>query len=483
MAGNVKRGFGTYLLILLLMLVAAFLITCVVMIFQPFKEVLGYQYFTYNDALPYEYNFTDNKSVAFDFKSKDIIKINSNYANIRIEKNTKVDDVAVKITNKCKGFATANQNTDFEYKITSKVENSKNILEISVVEAEGVVFFQKDVEIAVLVPYYDCANNAETLAEQQIIITTKSGNVFIGNQNEINQTKDGAECSFPNLVVSDLSIQTTSGKVYLYPYLNPYFLSLNIKTDSGNIKSFLNNFGVDSLSLKTQSGNIEANEISNNVTSTNNVSEIFIENGSLNIQTFNGNIDLSMKNGSLNIQSVKGNIIANNSAKHFGKAKLIVNTVEGDVSLPFLGASNVNFDKITGQAYMEGEGCNINIAKIENVSYLKTTSGNIYVYTTADDVTAESTTGDIEVYFANKNIKNSLNFASTKGKIKLNILPTLEFKMQVKDLEGNFKTKGVSVETFDSFNNPLVVNGGTKEINFITNGKVQVALFNIEETD
>ena len=73
MAGKVKKGFGTYMFIFLLMLIAAGLIVLLVMMFSPFKKVMGYQYIYYNNVG--EESFTEHHvtggdaSDMFDFSS------------------------------------------------------------------------------------------------------------------------------------------------------------------------------------------------------------------------------------------------------------------------------------------------------------------------------------------------------------------------------------------------------------------------------
>lgn len=475
MAGNVKKGFGTYLLILLLSVVAAFLIICVVMIFQPFKVIMGYKYFTYGETTPFEYQLTtDNTDI--NFREKDIIRISSNYANIKIEKNPRVEDeVAVVVRSNAKGFAKSAQNTDFSYSISTSIEDGKKILDISVKEPQGSLFFQKDIEIDFYVPYYDTTNGSHDISGKEFIITTQSGSVFIGNQKAVNEENSSKTHSLSNINPSNLTVQTGSGQVYIYPNINSTNLeNLTLRTQSGNIKIFDSLTISRALAMHTESGTITAKTLD-----CMGENEVTLNNGKLIADIFKGKLNLTIKNGELNVTNIYGSLISNNASISASNARIIVDNVSKDVSLPFLGNSYVLIGKIGGQAYLEGEGANINLKEIAGESWVKTTTGSIYVYTTGKDVFAQSTTGEIEVFYASNVIANDIKFASTKGQINLHLLPSLSYKMNVYDLNGSLRTNDVKVEPFEEYSNPLVVNSGINEIIFTSNGKINVSLFTL----
>lgn len=475
MAGNVKKGFGTYFLILLLSLVAAFLIVCVVMIFQPFKVIMGYKYFTYKETSPFEYQLTsDNSNI--DFKNKDMVRINSNYANIRIEKNPRVEgEVAVVFKNNSKGFARASQNTDFSYSIIETIENGKKILDISIVEPQGILFFQKDIEIAFYVPYYDASNGSHNIYGKEFVLTTTSGNIYIGNQFAINEITPSKDVSNPKINPSDITIQSSSGLIYFYTEIaNTSFSNLNVRTKSSYVKMFGNIVATSNLSLRTQSGYFDLQSLGclNNF-------DIILSNGMLNAKDIVGKLNLSIKAGQCDISTIYGSIISNNSVESATNARINIEEVTENVSLPFLGNSRVDIKKIGGQAYLEGDGSNINIKEVAGACWIKTKSGKIQVYTIGNDATIEATSGEIVVYYASNTILNSLKFSSTSGKIKLYVLPSLGYTMNVYDTNGQLRTKNVFVEPFEEYSNPLY-NSGDKEIIFKSNGRIEVSLFTLE---
>ena len=146
--GKIKRGFAAYLFILLMVFVAAFLIIIVVMIFSPFKNVLGFKYLSYNMSN----NIVQTSSEQdIDFSTIDELYVNCNNANVVIQRDNNIDTDTIRIENTCKGFARSSDNTSFDYNITL-TGASNDILNIDVHEPEGFLFFDKTVTISILIP-------------------------------------------------------------------------------------------------------------------------------------------------------------------------------------------------------------------------------------------------------------------------------------------------------------------------------------------
>ena len=146
--GKIKRGFATYLFILLMVFVAAFLIIIVVMIFSPFKNVLGFKYLSYNMSN----NIVQTSSEQdIDFSTINELYVNCNNANVVIQRDNNIDTDTIRIENTCKGFARSSDNTSFDYNITLSGA-SNDVLNIDVHEPEGFLFFDKTVTISILIP-------------------------------------------------------------------------------------------------------------------------------------------------------------------------------------------------------------------------------------------------------------------------------------------------------------------------------------------
>ena len=138
MAGGVKKGFATYLFILFLAVIATFLTIVVIMLFKPFNNILGFQYFIYASE-DYRYNVTTTKNDdVIDFSTIEQINIDCDYAQVQIRKFNKVDNIAIRFTNNSKGFARYDQDTSFSYEITY-AQDSNKIINITVHEPEGLL--------------------------------------------------------------------------------------------------------------------------------------------------------------------------------------------------------------------------------------------------------------------------------------------------------------------------------------------------------
>lgn len=474
MAGNVKKGFGTYLFIFLMCVVAAFLITCVVMIFQPFKEILGYKYYTFSETSPFEYQLTDASNNIIDFENIDIVRISSDYANIRIEKNAHVDNaVAVVVKNNSKGFAKAEQDTDFSYSITQTSQDGKMVLDVSIKEPQSVLSFSKDIEISFYIPYYDVADGSHDVSDKKFILTTQSGNIFVGNARAVNQVNIDKDVSNENINPKDLTIQSGSGRIYIYSHLDTSALqNLSIKTNSASVNMYSDEINVArSFSFSTQNGGLYANNISGR-----GENKINLRNGKFSVDTFKGKVDLGIRGGNISISKLDGSIVSESTIESATNGKILISQVLGNVSLPFLGNSQVEFGHITGQAYLEGEGADISIKKIDGRSWIKTTSGKVYVYSNNQSLSVHTEKGYINAYFNSSSLENVI-FRSTSGQINLHVLKSLAYKMNVYNLDGELRENGIKVEPFDEYKNPCIVNQGIKEIKFISNGNINVTTF------
>ena len=147
MAENkVRKGFTTYLFVLLLLIVTAFLIVIVVMLFSPFKNILGLKYYSYNfDKIIT--NASGGQPITLETISD--INFDCNSATIEIIRDTNVDNGGVRIENYSTGFATASANTDFDYKVYYTDSNS--VLNIEVDEPDGFLKFSNNISITLIV--------------------------------------------------------------------------------------------------------------------------------------------------------------------------------------------------------------------------------------------------------------------------------------------------------------------------------------------
>lgn len=466
MAGKIRKGITTYLLILVIALIAAFLICVTVMLFSPFKNILGFQYFIY-DTESYEYSVTGGEeSEIFDFSNIQEVKINCNYAKVTVERYVMVDNHAIKFTNNSKGFARENQDTSFSYELSYE-DASKTILNVNVHEPEGFLYFSQDIKISILVP----TKADYALENTKIDVTNTSGDVYIGNSTELT-TVDNNEID-----LNSLSVKTKSGKTVVYPVIDNMFENIFINSTSGDVDFRTELVVTDKFEIHTNSGDFNSQGISYR-----NVSEpavIDIGNGKFKSSYFTGNINLAIQSGYFDVTNTAGNIVANDANAQMKSATITIDSITGVVSFPFVNGSNINIGKMSesSEFYANATSGSINIQETYGKTYIETTSGNVSVSTYADDIQVKTESGDINVVYNNTAIANQLDFTTETGTINLYVKSELAYVLAVYNTEGQLRESGVNVEVINGkFINPLTVNGGTSKIVMISNGEVNLSL-------
>lgn len=467
MAGKIKKGFATYLLVLVIALVAAFLICVTVMLFSPFHNIMGLHYFYYDDEV-YEYNVTDEDSDAIlDFSTLEEIKINCSYAKVTVERYTMVDNHAVKITNKAKGFARANQESSFSYNVSFE-DAGKTILNVEVNEPDGFLYFSKEVVVSILVP---TTAGAYDLENTKIDITNTTGSIYIGNRDELTTQGDN------EIDVNSLSVKTNSGRIMIYPVIEKSFDNVFVKTRKSDIDFATDIVVENSLQVYAKAGNISFKGIENKTPAI-----IDIANAKFSSEKIVGKTNLLMKSGYFKTNQLQGDLISNDSNSQMVKASIKIDEITGVVSLPFLNGSNLKIKKANAgsQIYAQTTSGSVNIDETYGKTYIKTTSGSVNVHTFADDIEVVTTSGDISVIYENSTIANQLDFATTSGVVNLEIKSDLAFVLVVYDLQYELRQDGVNIEWIEGdFTNPLTVHGGTKKIQVVSNSDVNISLLDV----
>ena len=86
--GNVRKGFTIYLLILFFIILAALLGCIVAMLFSPFTNILGLQYYVYN----YSEIFKETDAgQAYNLDDISVINVDTNSANVTLQRRYDVD--------------------------------------------------------------------------------------------------------------------------------------------------------------------------------------------------------------------------------------------------------------------------------------------------------------------------------------------------------------------------------------------------------
>ncbi|MBQ8444646.1 MAG: DUF4097 family beta strand repeat protein [Clostridia bacterium] len=463
MAGKVKKGFGTYLFMLLLMLIATVLIILLVMIFSPFRKIAGYQYIYYeNDYI--EYNVTGGSSDSiFDLSSLEEIKINCNYATVSVERSDDIDKNMVKITNSAKGFAYADANVDFSYKLYYENGSEDKVLCIDVHEPEASVYFSKKVEIAIVLP----DDKAVNLTNVTLNIANTSGDVFVAYHSNADNS----------ISVAGLNIKTNSGGVYLGKLLNSHMEEVFINSENGGVTSLIDIIASDSFSLIAKSGDLQFQNISLGSS----LATMNLGNSEFKAGLVVGNIDLQIADGYIDIDKLIGDISGNNPAEQLTTSTITIGEVGGNVSFPFANASKIRIEKLSnGKLYVNGTSGYVKVGELNGYAWIEMTSGNVELKANCD-FEVKTTTGKIKVDYTGETIANKVSLISESGEVNLSVNPTLAFTLHVFDVSGNLRTaNNVSVEGFDSnFEIPLEINGGGSAMEVTTNAKVNVELYKV----
>ncbi|MBE7073717.1 MAG: DUF4097 domain-containing protein [Clostridiales bacterium] len=460
MAGKVKKGFGTYLFILFLMLIAAFLIVLMVMIFSPFKKVAGFQYIFYDDEY-YEYNVTGGSSDAiFDLSSLKEIKVNCNYAQVSLERSDEADKNMVKIINAANGFASAEADVDFSYKLYYEAGSDNSILCIDVHEAEASLFFSQRVEIAIVLPDdKDC-----NLQNVTLNIANTSGDIFVGYLTP----------AVNRIQLAGLNIKTTNGGVYLGNMLSKDISDVFINSENGGLLSKVDLNATNSFAINAKSGLLEFQ----NINLGQNIAKMNLGNCEFKANEIIGNIQLQIADGYFDVIRLLGDINGNNPAEQLTTSTITIGEIQGNVSFPFANASRLNIGKLSlGKLYVNGTSGQVKVGELNGYAWIELTSGSVDIQATTD-FEVKTTTGKINVVYDSNTINNKISLTSETGEVKLAVNHMLNFTLSVFDSQGQLRSSNnVSVEGFDGiFNIPLDINNGGKAIDITTNSKVEVQL-------
>lgn len=468
--GNLKKGFATYLFILLLIIVAAFLIVLVVMLFSPFKNILGFQYMIYD--MNGEPIYRTNSDETITFADLDEININCDYANVVVERSLQVDRDAISVINHCKGFANSDDNTNFVIDIYFS-NNDTSVLNIDITEPEGFLFFDKEITISILVP----AQSSYALENTAINVTNTSGNIVIGNPTLLSNNEETTG-NLSNIEVNNLNLKTNSGQISLNRHLNGQLDNIFIKTNNGSVISYVPSLTIaNNFELHTKSSIVNIPSLTYTNTEGNGII-LDLNNGQFQSTNISGYVVLNIDSGYLDIETLQGSLNANDSVVQMNEATITINTVDGDISLPFANNSTINIGQMSAnsQIYVRGKESNVQVDSLRGKAFIETTSGNVNIHSYADDLEIKTDSGAINIIYESQAINNELNITSQSGNVNLSVLSNLAFALYAYDANGN-DSSNIDVQfQADVFSNPLVVNNGSKYINITTNGFISVAI-------
>ncbi len=483
---RVTKGFGFYLLMLILVLFAAFMIIVCIMMFSPKKVILGYQYFVYGEEKILE-TTTDDSATPFDFANTNKIVINGANSKISIIKSDKATKENVIIVNKSNGFAKWSDNVNFSYSVVYEVQgegdSATKTLKIDVSQPQGFLHFTSDFQIVIRVPGKDGYNFENTAFD----VTTTSGSVIVGNTVALQDKNADA-----NMNINNLSVSTDSGRVLLTKYNEQNFNNISVSTKSGSFTSEVEMLNVSSnAEFNTVNGAITLKDFAfKNAKGEDDVSktlDLNLENGSFSAGKVAARIAFVAASAKINVDKVVGSFVGNDTSDKIDRTNIVIGEVGGNVSLPSVKASDVNIGSVGGEINIESTSGNITLGSIKDVSWLKTENGKISAVVSDKYINQKhyfsTDTGDIDVTYTAAIIsKNTIE--SVSGKVTLNIASRYKFLLTLKDATGKLYEKlndkiAIDFVTDDQFTNPLKVNGynGTNYyVEILTNGDIKASL-------
>ena len=464
-----KKGVKNYLLILLLAIIATFLILVTVMLFQPFKNILGFQYFIYNDDVIVSHATGASEGDYFDFSSVDNINIDCGYANVKVERSYKTSNYSFRFENQLSGFAKDDQNTDFRYEIF--YANGNKTLNVKVYEPEGFLYFNRNLTISILVP----TEVENSLENTEININNKSGNIYIGNNTkQVNFIEE----DYRNYIsIKTINAKTNSGNICVLSYLKSNIENLFLNTGSGRIQASIDLNVSGSCEIFSSSGEIDFKSLKVGL-----IGKLDLGNSKFRATKLEGSIQINIKQGYFDVDIFQGILSSNEAITQMNSATLNIGEFSGDLSLPYANKSRINLGKILGttsQIYIQATEGSVNIREMYgNVAKIVTTSGNVNINTKGNDVDIETTSGNIDITYDSNTIDNQIDILSSTGKINFKFKPDFAFNLEVFNSKGEARTdKNVKVEGFDQITeNPTVINGGGKVVKLTTNSLINVGI-------
>lgn len=469
--GKVKKGFTSYLLVLFLAIIATFLILITIMLFSPFKNILGFTYFTFKTD-DFVFNVTGGRDdEKFNFETIENINIDCTFAEVKVERYYKIDDYALRFENTMTGFAREDQETSFTYEVYYKDETKKE-LNVKVHEPEGFLYFNKNITINVLIP----TSKTYSLDNTALTITNTTGDIYIGNSTKVLNIQGE---DFRNYITfGTINVKTNKGNTIIFPYANEQVKNLFIKTEKGKIESRRNLTVSGDFNIYAEKGNLDFKSI--NITSSK-PAGFNLKDSEFSTPYLKGNVELTIKNGYFDVDNMEGILSSNNAVEQMSKANINIKEFSGYLSLPYVNNSKVTLGtvKTASQVYIQSTEGDIKIKNmLGNVAKVETTEGSIDVTTSGTDIDVKTTSGDIKVSFNSLVIDNQIDVVSKSGKINFNVKGDLAFILEAYNAKGELRDDGnVNVAWLEKLvSNPYPVNGGGKIISLTSNGTINVGL-------
>lgn len=449
MKGSLNKGFISYLLLFVGLLLACVLIVMTIMLMSPGTSILGYCYVrqtkvytidTFNgddgtnfvDSEGNKISFASEENKKFvDFAKIDVLNISANYSSVKIRRG---DFSRIKVVTTVKGFA---KSKDVKDVVVNKCYETEFSLSIDVQDQNYLWTIADGRVIEITLSEYDY--NA-----LGVNVSTKKGNITFAN--------DKAKTESENIMIfGTIKAQTENGNIWLSDDVNPngllQKLDLNTKKGDitvGNVKKTVVEVApehnrIPTVTLTAENGKITTKDIQADVLTL----------AGAKTKTDIGNIEANkvefqIKSGIVKLGNITGDLADSNEVAN--NVKLDVGDVSGSVVLPQLTDSEVTFGDIGGDVLISTKAGSVNIKKASKKIDIRTQGGKIDIKVANGENTTYLSTkkGAINAKFVD--VKGQNDILSENGKITITYTQDDVFKLVAKAKNINFKSENKTVK-------------------------------------
>ena len=479
MKGSLNKGFISYLLLFVGLLLACVLIVMTIMIMSPGTSILGYCYVKQTKVYTIDTfngddgtNFVDSEGNKIDFASQenqkyidfskiDTLNISANYSSVKVRRG---NFSRIKVITTVKGFAKAKDAKDI---VVNKYYESQSLLSVEVQDQDYLwtVADGRVIEITLTESDYSAL---------EVNILTKNGNISFAND----KSKTESESV---MVFGGIKAKTENGNIWLSDDVNPNGLLKNLDLNTkkgdisiGNVKKTIvettpEQNCIPTITLTAENGKITTKDIQADILT------LAGDKTKTDIGNIEANkVDFQIKSGIVEIGNITGNLVDSNEVAN--NVKLDVGDVSGSVVLPNLTDSPLTFGNVGGDVLISTKAGSVNIKKAVKKIDIRTQSGTIDIKVANDEnITYLSTkNGAINVMFSD--VKEQNDVLSENGQITISYTQNDIFKLIAKAKNINFKSENKTINNqatgYPSISNSEVATSDV--VNVETKGDVDV---------
>ena len=406
---SIRKGFFFYFGLLILLLVSAFLICLVIMMFNPGKTVLWMKYFSGKQEFSVKQTTAETKDgprMTVDYSTINEIVVNCNYAKVTMQRNREFADDYVVIRNYAKGFSSAKKYSAFSHKVS--LQGTKLVIDIN--EPTGFLYFSRDVEVII----NDCVlEDKNKINLENIALTVNSkgkGDIYLGG------TTNDKEKSFG---LRSLDVKTDKGTITLGRMFNTSAVTGTIGTNEDD-------FGIR---LYSKRGSIKA--VTNvGIQNSNQNVAIGTDKGKINLDTVNvggRNLQIRCKRGTVAIGKIQaGNVEVNDCINGNYKFDNVASDVTFNGAADTIISPIINIKDIAGEFRLQTNG-----KKDAPIVTIKNAQKKVAVTSSKGSVTVSNAKGEVELLSnlsmaskvtVDKNNTSNIRIQSEKGKVRLKFL-------------------------------------------------------------